>query len=104
MTQKVDTWFDDTVMLACDTVSAELLEKNFEAQFLRADTHRSNEKEKDLALASPLLVCIGPAARSADELAAGLWLQDMMMQPAPRGVGCAQSAGSLHSRSVAAPI
>jgi len=59
MTQKVDTWFDDTVMLACDTVSAELLEKNFEAQFLRAEPHRSNEKEKDLALASPLLVCIG---------------------------------------------
>src|SRR6516164_2323462 len=37
MTENAGPWFDDTVMLACDTDCAELLGKIFNAQFVRVE-------------------------------------------------------------------
>jgi hypothetical protein len=54
MTENAGPWFDDTVMLACDTDGAEFLGKIFNAQFVRVELiwaqHRhSRLREPDLS-------------------------------------------------------
>jgi hypothetical protein len=54
MTENAGPWFDDTVMLACDTDCAELLGKIFNAQFVRVELiwaqHRhSRLRERELS-------------------------------------------------------